>query len=61
MERNKRTAKINFNRNGQGFLSPKLTLPVPFVESLGLTEDNREVVIEYDKKANKIIISKEEK
>jgi hypothetical protein len=52
----KRNIKITFNRNGKGCITPKVSLPVPFVKELGFTEDDREGYIEIDK--NKIIITK---
>ena len=44
----KRDVKITFNRNGRGAITPKLSLPVPFVKELGFTEDDREGYIELD-------------
>lgn len=53
----KRKANILFNKNGKGFLTTRITLPVPWVKDMGLSQDDREVVIEYDD--NKITIKKE--
>jgi hypothetical protein len=52
----KRNVKITFNRNGRGAITPKLSLPVPFVKELGFTEDDREAYIELAE--DKIIITK---
>lgn len=55
MER--RRANIIFNKNGNGFLSTKIALPVPWVKNLKFDENNKNAIIEFDK--NKIIIKKE--
>ena len=53
----KRKANILFNKNGKGFLTTRITLPVPWIKDMGLSQDDREVVIEYDD--DKITIKKE--
>lgn len=52
----KRNVKITFNRNGRGAITPKLSLPVPFIRELGFTEEDREAYIELE--GDKIIITK---
>ena len=52
----KRNVKITFNRNTKGAITPKISLPVPFVKKLGFTEEDREGYIELD--GDKIIITK---
>lgn len=51
-----RKANVIFNKNGNGFISTKITLPVPWTKKLGVSEEDREVRIELDD--HKIIISK---
>lgn len=51
-----RIAKIQFGKNGQGYRSTRITLPVPWVDELGITENHRDVKISIKK--NKIIIEK---
>lgn len=51
--------KITFNKSGSGSKSGRLTIPVAFLETLGITEEYREVNITLD--GNKIIIEKVEK
>ena len=53
----KRKANILFNKNGKGFLTTRITLPVPWIKDMGLSQDDREVIIEYDN--DKITIKKE--
>ncbi|WAW15307.1 hypothetical protein [Peptostreptococcus equinus] len=54
----KRKAKIIFNKSGDKNKSTvnRVTLPVPWVRELGITEDDREVQISIENK--KIIIEK---
>jgi hypothetical protein len=54
-----RKANVMFNKNGQGFVTTRIALPVPFVKELGISEKNREVIIYLD--YNKIVIEKGEK
>lgn len=44
----KRKANIIFNKNGNGFITTKVTLPVPWIRSMNITEDNKEVEIIYE-------------
>lgn len=53
----KRKANIMFNKNGNGNLTTRITLPVPWIKDMGLNENNREVLIEYNNE--KITIKKE--
>ncbi len=52
-----RKANIIFNKNGNGFLSTKITLPVPWIKELGFSENDKSAIIKIEK--NKIIIEKE--
>lgn len=52
-----RTANVMFNKNGNGFTTTRVSLPVPFVKALGITENDRLVIIELDD--NKITIRKQ--
>lgn len=51
-----RKAKIQFGKNGQGNITNRITIPVPWVKELGITEENREVKLTL--KDGKIIIEK---
>lgn len=48
--------KITFNKSGSGSKSGRLTIPVAFLELLKITEEDRDVEINF--KDNKIIIEK---
>lgn len=54
-----RNVNISFGKNGNGYMTTKITLPVPWVKELGFTEEDKQARIEL--KDNKIIIYKEEK
>jgi bifunctional DNA-binding transcriptional regulator/antitoxin component of YhaV-PrlF toxin-antitoxin module len=53
----KRKANVMFNKNGKGFTTTRITLPVPWIKDMGLNETNKEVIIEYEDE--KITIKKE--
>jgi len=48
--------KVTFNKSGSGSKSGRITIPVAFLEIMGISEDNREVEITL--KDNKIIIER---
>lgn len=54
----KRKLNIQFAKSGSGSRTTRITLPVSFIDKLGVTEDNREVNVIYVN--GKIIITKEE-
>lgn len=51
-----RNANIIFNKNGNGFLSTKIALPVPWIKELGFSEKDKSAIITIED--NKIIIEK---
>ena len=56
MNLDERTTRVQFGKNGQGYVTNRITLPVPWVKELGITEDEREVKIILED--DKIIIEK---
>lgn len=54
----KRNANVMFAKNGQGSRTTRITLPVNWVDVIGVTEENRKVNIYQI--GNQIIITKEE-
>ena len=54
----KRRLKIMFNKNGGGFQTNRIALPVPWIKSMGFTENDNIAIVEFDNK--KITIKKEE-
>lgn len=51
-----RKANIIFNKNGNGFQSNKITLPVGWIKEMNFSENDKQAIIEFD--SNKIIIRK---
>lgn len=56
MNLDERTTRVQFGKNGQGYVTNRITLPVPWVKELGITEEEREVKIILED--DKIIIEK---
>lgn len=54
----KRILKITFNKGGSGSLSPRIAIPMTYLKDMGITPDEREVILEYDNINQKIIITK---
>lgn len=50
-----RKANIIFSKNGNGFVTTKITLPVGWVKELGATAEDKEVIIKFDNKRIEII------
>ena len=55
----KRVLKVIFGKDGRGATNTKLTLPITWLREIGITQDERSVSVEYDKKNEQIIIKKE--
>lgn len=52
-----RKANIIYNKNGNSYITTKITLPVPWVKKLGFSEENKNAIIKLED--DKIIIEKE--
>ena len=52
----KREANMMFNKNGNGYITTRITIPVIWARQLGFTEENKKAIIELNN--NKIIIKK---
>lgn len=50
-----RNANIIFSKNGNGFVTTKITLPVGWVKELGATPEDKEVIITFNNKKIEII------
>lgn len=53
-----RNVNISFGKNGNGYTTNRITLPVPWIKKMGFTENMKEAVIEFD--GRQIIIKKKE-
>ena len=52
-----RIGKMLFGKNGNGFLTTRISIPVPWVKKMNLTENDRECLLEF-KDNDTIIIKK---
>ena len=50
-------AKVFFSKMGNG-KGVRINLSVPLLKSLGIDEDNRDVLVEYDDETKTVIIKK---
>lgn len=53
-----RKLKVLFGKSGNGYLTPRITLPISWLNEMGISKDNREVKVVYDKEKQEIKISK---
>lgn len=51
-----RSLKIIFGKGGSGSTTTRLTLPIAYIKQLGITPEERDVIVELDE--DKIIIKK---
>lgn len=51
-----RELKVMFNNDGKGNYTNKISLPKTWVERMGVTSEDREVIVKFED--NKIIIEK---
>lgn len=54
----KRTLNVIFGKSGNGYVTPKLSLPKSDLKDMGITSENREINYYYDKKSKQMILSK---
>ena len=52
----KRKAKLIINKSGSGSLTTRATLPISWIKEMGLNENERDLILEFD--GEKIIIIK---
>jgi len=52
-------SNIHFNKNGQGRIGTKITLPLSWVEAMGLSEENKEAQLIFDGQKISILQKKE--
>ena len=53
-----RKLKIIFNKNGQGYASGKLSIPISWLNDMGLTPEDRDVDVVYDKETKSFTTKK---
>ena len=52
------TKKVNFSKSGTGGITPKINLKTTWVEEMGITKEENEVVMKFDEKKKEITIKK---
>lgn len=50
--------KITLAKAGNGAISPKLSVPWKWLQSIGITEDERDIELSFDEENKKIILEK---
>ena len=45
-----RTAKVNFSRKRSGYVSPKMAMSLIWLKRMGVTPDEREMLLTFDGK-----------
>ncbi len=51
-----RKLKVSLGKSGNGYTNPKIGLPKKWIDDMGITQENRDVVVTY--KDGKITIEK---
>ena len=50
--------KVNFNKGGTGSYTPRINLDMRWITDMGISQEENEVVLEYNEKEKKIIVTK---
>ncbi|MGO1042235.1 AbrB/MazE/SpoVT family DNA-binding domain-containing protein [Clostridioides difficile] len=58
MENTKRKLNIIYNKSGRGNITNRITLPFTWVRDMGITQDDRTVLVEYNEHNQTITIKK---
>ncbi len=53
-----RKLKIIFNKSGSGSITPKMNIPMSWVKDMGVTPEDREVNVVYDKETKSFTAKK---
>ena len=59
-ENNRRFLNVMFNKSGSGSISTRLSIPKEWINAMGVTPENRQVIATFDKKNKIIKIRKED-
>ena len=54
--KNERILNVMFSRSGSGSISSKMAIPKDWINSMGLSPENRQVVATFDEEKNSITI-----
>ena len=53
----KRNGRVSFHKSGSG-RGAKVTIPIPWLRKMGISEENREITFIFDEENQKLIIEK---
>ena len=54
----KRILKVSFNKSGRGTYTPKVALPISFINRMGITQEDRNIEVTFDEEKGEITIKK---
>lgn len=52
---------VNFSKGGSGYYTPKINIPMSWINDMGITIEDNNVILKYDVTTKKISIEKAEK
>lgn len=56
-----RKLNVSFNKSGRGTYTPRITLPIKYIKDMGITNEDRQVKVQYNFEKKEIIIRKNDK
>lgn len=54
-----RRLKVNFYKAGSGSMSSKTNIPISFYKKIGVTPEEREIIVTVNEKTGEIVIKKD--
>lgn len=60
MKNNKRILNIIFNKSGSGSINTKISIPKDWVNTMGIHQENKQVIATFDEDKKQIIIELEQ-
>lgn len=50
--------KVAFSKSGTGHITPKVSIPIEWIREMGITDDNKEIVLKFVSESKEIILKK---
>lgn len=60
MIKQSRTLKMVFNKNSDGYVTPRAVLPKSIINDMGINQEEREFSLQYNPKNKTLVIKKTE-
>jgi len=54
-----RKLKVLFGKSGNGYLTPRISLPISWIKDMGISQENRNVKVIFNEETKQIIIEKD--